>query len=133
MRTSPIAGASRARSTPARSPIPRLPGSVTAIAGTWTAEPQDNKPVIRVAAGEALLTANRPASEDDRPLFNPLRIVEANALLQDGVITATGAILLDDRAANWRGSMRGTMSGEGVGLARVNADAHRVRPTAAAV
>jgi hypothetical protein len=34
-------------------------------------------------AGEALLTANRPATEEDRPLFNPLRIVEANALLQE--------------------------------------------------
>jgi hypothetical protein len=32
---------------------PTLPGSVTAIAGTWTAEPQDNKPVIRVAARSA--------------------------------------------------------------------------------
>ncbi len=76
---------------------PTLPGSISAIEGAWTAEPVDNKPVIRVSAGEALLTANRPATEADRPLFNPLRIIDANAVMSDGQITASGAIVLEER------------------------------------
>ncbi|MBL8545032.1 MAG: YdbH domain-containing protein [Hyphomonadaceae bacterium] len=78
---------------------PTLPGSVSAIEGTWTAEPVDNKPVIRVSAGEALLTANRPDSEEDRPLFNPLRIVDADAILANGEINASGAIVLEARSS----------------------------------
>ncbi len=76
---------------------PTLPGSISAIEGAWTAEPVDNKPIIRVSAGEALLTANRPVSEEDRPLFNPLRIIDANAAMSDGQITASGAIVLEER------------------------------------
>ncbi len=78
---------------------PTLPGSVSAIEGLWTAEPVDNKPVIRVDAGEALLTANRPPTQQDRPLFNPLRIVDANAIMRDGQITASGNIVLEERTA----------------------------------
>ena len=77
---------------------PGLPGSVSTIEGAWTAEPIDGEPVIRVRAAEALLTANRPATDDERPLFNPLRIVNADATLQDGEIVASGAIVLEDRA-----------------------------------
>jgi hypothetical protein len=73
---------------------PNLPGTVTAIEGGWNAAPEDNKPVIRVNAGEALLTAHAPASDAERPLFNPLRIVEMNAELRDGAIDANGAIML---------------------------------------
>ena len=101
---------------------PALPGSVSAIEGSWTAEPEDGKPIIRVNAGEALLTANRPASEDDRPLFNPLRIVEASALLRDGEINATGAILLDGRSRQLARFDARHDVGEGVGVAHVNAD-----------
>jgi len=101
---------------------PGLPGSVTAIEGSWTAEPLDGKPIIRVNAGEALLTANRPASVEDRPLFNPLRIVEASAVLQDGEIYADGAILLDDRSRQLaRFNARHDVS-EGAGAATVTAE-----------
>lgn len=101
---------------------PSLPGSVSAIEGSWTAEPVDGKPIIRVNAGEALLTANRPASEDDRPLFNPLRIIDINALLQDGEITASGGIVLDARSRQLaRFNARHDVS-EGAGVATVNAE-----------
>ena len=101
---------------------PALPGSVSAIEGAWTAAPEDGRPIIRVDAGEALLTANRPATEADRPLFNPLRIVEANAVLQDGEISASGAILLDDRSRQLaRFNARHDVS-EGAGQATVNAE-----------
>lgn len=76
---------------------PTLPGSVSAIAGVWSAAPEHGRAVIRVTAGEALLTANRPASENERPLFNPLRLVGVNAMLRDGDVTAGGAILLEQR------------------------------------
>jgi hypothetical protein len=101
---------------------PALPGAVTAIVGAWTAQPEDGKPVIRVNAGEALLTANRPATENDRPLFNPLRIVEASALLQDGEITATGSILLDDRSRQLAHFNARHDVSEGEGSASVNAE-----------
>ncbi len=73
---------------------PGLPGSVSTIAGRWNAAPEDGKPVIRVEAGEALLTANRPASDEERPLFNPLRMIETGAILRDGRIDASGSIVL---------------------------------------
>lgn len=101
---------------------PALPGSVSAIEGAWTAAPEDGRPIIRVNAGEALLTANRPATEADRPLFNPLRIVDASAVLQDGEISASGAILLDDRSRQLaRFNARHDVS-EGAGQATVNAE-----------
>lgn len=77
---------------------PSLPGSVSTIEGAWSATPEDGAPVIRVAAAEALLTANRPASEDERPLFRPLRLVGVDATLRDGVANASGAIVLEERA-----------------------------------
>lgn len=101
---------------------PSLPGSVSTIEGAWSAEPLDGKPIIRVSAGEALLTANRPASEADRPLFNPLRIVEANAVLQSGEISAYGAILLDDRSRQLAHFNARHDIDEGAGIASVNAD-----------
>jgi hypothetical protein len=81
---------------------PSLPGSVSAIAGRWSAAPEPNaegneEPVIRVTAGEALLTANRPASDAERPLFNPLRLVETNAVVRGGQINVDGAIVLEAR------------------------------------
>ena len=101
---------------------PSLPGSVSTIEGAWSAEPLDGKPIIRVSAGEALLTANRPASEADRPLFNPLRIVETNAVLQNGEISASGAILLDDRSRQLAHFNARHDIDEGAGIASVNAD-----------
>lgn len=101
---------------------PALPGSVSAITGAWTAEPVDGEPLIRVSAGEALLTANRPASEDDRPLFHALRIVNAEGVLQDGDITASGAVVLDGRSEQLASfSARHDVS-EGVGSATLTAD-----------
>ena len=74
---------------------PALPGSLSAIAGTWSAEPEDGRPTIRVASGGALLTANRPATEEERLLFNPLRLAEVNAILRQGRLEANGQIVLD--------------------------------------
>ncbi|MEQ1492218.1 MAG: YdbH domain-containing protein, partial [Terricaulis sp.] len=91
-------------------------------AGSWTAVPEDGKPVIRVNAGEALLTANRPDGEDDRPLFNPLRIVEASALVQDGEISALGAIVLDDRGRQLAHFNARHRIEDGAGIATVNAE-----------
>lgn len=101
---------------------PAMPGSVSAIEGTWSAEPVDNNAVIRVSAGEALLTANRPATEADRPLFNPLRIVEAEAIVSDGEINASGAILLEDRARQLARFTAHHNISEGAGAANVNAE-----------
>ena len=77
---------------------PALPGSVSTIAGAWSAVPEDGRPVLRVSAGEALLTANRPATDAERPLFNPLRLASVDAVLRRGLIDASGAILLDERS-----------------------------------
>ncbi|MGD9967358.1 MAG: YdbH domain-containing protein [Hyphomonadaceae bacterium] len=76
---------------------PALPGSVAAIQGAWTAQPVDGKPVIRVTTAEALLTADRPSSNRERTLFNPLRLVDVNGELRDGDITASGGILLEQQ------------------------------------
>ncbi|MBX3429810.1 MAG: YdbH domain-containing protein [Hyphomonadaceae bacterium] len=101
---------------------PALPGSISAIEGAWSAQPEDGKPVIQVRAGEALLTANRPATDDDRPLFNPLRIADASATLQNGEITASGAIVLDAGHRQLaRFNARHDVS-EGVGMASVSAE-----------
>ncbi|MGE0740483.1 MAG: YdbH domain-containing protein [Hyphomonadaceae bacterium] len=76
---------------------PALPGGISAIAGHWSAEPTDDGPVIRVAAGEALLTANEPASDKERLLFNPLRLINAGAIVRNGRIDAEGSLLLEAR------------------------------------
>ncbi|MEZ5960117.1 MAG: YdbH domain-containing protein [Hyphomonadaceae bacterium] len=101
---------------------PGLPGSVSAIEGSWTAEPMDGRPVIRVNAGEALLTANRPDSQQERPLFNELRITDASAVLRDGDINANGAILLDDRSRQLALFTARHDVSEGVGAATVVAE-----------
>ncbi|ANP45478.1 intermembrane phospholipid transport protein YdbH family protein [Candidatus Viadribacter manganicus] len=101
---------------------PTLPGSVSAIEGAWTAAPVDNKPVIRVSAGEALLTANRPASDEDRPLFNPLRFVDANAVMSEGQINASGAIVLEARARQLANFTAHHDVSAGAGAANVSAN-----------
>lgn len=101
---------------------PALPGTLTTIAGGWSAAPENDKPVIRVAAGEALLTANRPATEEDRPLFNPLRIANMNAVLAEGEINANGAIVLDSSGQQLASFTAHHDIGEGAGVARVNAE-----------
>ncbi|WP_395645037.1 YdbH domain-containing protein [Terricaulis sp.] len=103
---------------------PTLPGSVSAILGHWSAAPDDDGEgaVIRVNAGEATLTANRPASADERPLFNPLRLVGVSGLVRDGRITADGSLLLAERG---RQLARFTAEHDieaGVGRANVHAD-----------
>lgn len=72
---------------------PTLPGGVSAIAGRWSAAPEGDRPVIRVSAGEAMLQAD--AARDERPLFNPMRLVDVEAVLRDGEISAQGALLLN--------------------------------------
>ena len=102
---------------------PTLPGSVSTIAGRWSAAPDENDgPIIRVEAGEALLTANRPASEEERPLFNPLRLANVDASVRNGRIDATGAILLADRARQLAHFMAQHGIDEGAGDARVIAE-----------
>ncbi len=111
---------------------PTLPGAVSTIAGRWTAAPEDNKPVIRVTAGEALLTANRPQSDDERPLFNPLRIVGLDATLRDGQIDATGAIQLAEQAHQLAAFTAHHDVDQGAGAAHVTAEAltfdHSLQP-----
>jgi translocation and assembly module TamB len=101
---------------------PSLPGSVSTLQGLWTAEPVDGEPVIRVNAAEALLTANRPATDAERPLFHPLRIVNADAVLQDGDVSASGAIVLDGRADQLAHFNARHDVSEGVGMANINAE-----------
>ena len=102
---------------------PTLPGSVSTIAGRWSAAPDENDgPVIRVEAGEALLTANRPATEEERPLFNPMRITGLDATVRDGRIDATGEILLADRARQLARFVAQHIIDEGTGDARVIAE-----------
>lgn len=73
---------------------PALPGTVTAIAGRWSAAPESDQSVIRVDAGEALLTANRPANDTERPLFHSLHLTSFAAVLREGNIDAQGALVL---------------------------------------
>lgn len=100
---------------------PTLPGSVSTIAGRWSAAPQDGQPVIRVEAGEALLTANRPASDEERPLFNPLRMVNAGAVLVDGRIDASGQIVLVEPSRQLAVFNAHHVVSEGAGGARIQA------------
>lgn len=101
---------------------PALPGTLSTIAGGWSAAPENNKPVIRVAAGEALLTANAPPTENDRALFNPLRIVDMNAVLAEGEINAHGAIVLDDGRQQLARFEAQHDVDQGIGAARINAE-----------
>jgi translocation and assembly module TamB len=101
---------------------PALPGSVSTMAGRWSAVPENGAPVIRVEAGEAVLTANRPASEAERPLFHPLQLVDVNATLRAGRLDADGAILLLQENARQLADFTAHHEvGAGVGAARVSA------------
>jgi len=75
---------------------PALPGTVTAIAGHWSAAPESDQAVIRVDAGEALLDANRPENDTERPLFHALRLNGFSAVLHNGDIDAQGTLVLAD-------------------------------------
>jgi hypothetical protein len=102
---------------------PALPGTVTTIAGAWEAAPEDNgAPIIRVQAGEALLTANRPATEAERPLFNPLRLTGVGAIVRDGAIVAEGEVALDAGARELATFTARHEISEGLGGARVIAE-----------
>ncbi|WP_167755661.1 intermembrane phospholipid transport protein YdbH family protein [Vitreimonas flagellata] len=101
---------------------PALPGTLSTIAGGWSAAPENDKPVIRVAAGEALLTANAPPTENDRALFNPLRLADMNAVLADGQINAQGAIVLDASRQQLARFEAQHDVDQGVGAARINAE-----------
>jgi hypothetical protein len=101
---------------------PALPGSVSTILGAWSAAPVDDKPVIRVSAAEALLTANRPATDRERALFNPLRLVGVDGELRDGEIAASGEIVLEEGARQLaRFEARHDVE-EGQGAAAIRAD-----------
>ncbi|MEZ5996294.1 MAG: YdbH domain-containing protein [Hyphomonadaceae bacterium] len=100
---------------------PALPGSVSTIAGAWSAAPQDGEAVLQVIAGEAALTANRPATDAERPLFNPLRLVDVNGELRAGRITANGAILLEEGARQLAHFTARHEVAAGEGAANVNA------------
>jgi translocation and assembly module TamB len=108
---------------------PTLPGSVSTIEGAWTAAPEDGKPMIRIAAAEAVLTANRPASDNERPLFNPLRLVNVDAVLRDGIVDATGAILLEAQRRQLADFTARHVMSDGAGAARVNAANLTFNPT----
>lgn len=101
---------------------PALPGAISTIEGGWSAAPEDGRPVIRVSAGEALLTANAPPTPDDRPLFNPLRIADMNAVLANGEINAYGAIVLDANRQQLARFEAQHDVDQGVGVARINAE-----------
>ncbi len=73
---------------------PSLPGTVSTIAGRWSAAPEHDEAVIRVTAGEALLTAHEPASIDQRPLFNPMQLADVDAVFRGGELDAEGQIVL---------------------------------------
>jgi len=102
---------------------PTLPGSVSTIEGNWVAAPEDGKPVIRVLAAEALLTANRPDSDEERPLFNPLRLANVDAVLRDGIIDATGAIVLEGGGRQQLAAFTARHAADtGLGIAHINAE-----------
>ncbi len=102
---------------------PALPGTVTTIAGSWEAGPEDNgAPIIRVQAGEALLTANRPATDAERPLFNPLRLMSVSATVRGGAVVAEGDIVLDAGDRELAAFTARHNISEGQGGARVNAE-----------
>jgi translocation and assembly module TamB len=100
---------------------PALPGSVSAIAGRWSAAPEDGKPVIRVIAAEAALEANRPASDAELPLFNPMRLVGVDAVFRDGRINADGAVVLADGERQLAHFTARHIVSEGVGGADISA------------
>lgn len=81
---------------------PALPGSVSTLAGGWSAAPEgegeDAEAIIRVSAGEALLTAHQPVTDAERPLFHPLRLRNVSGVLRGGRMDAEGEIVLEESA-----------------------------------
>lgn len=77
---------------------PGFPGEVSAIQGRWSAAPEDERVVVRVAAGEAMVTAHAVGPEDERPMFNAMRLADVSAEMRGGAVNAQGALLLDDKA-----------------------------------
>lgn len=100
---------------------PALPGSVSTIEGTWNAAPENGAPVIRVASADALVTANRPSSEDERPLFQPLRLANVSAILQRGRLDANGNIVLAAQQRQLAEFTAWHQMQDGVGAAQVTA------------
>jgi translocation and assembly module TamB len=100
---------------------PALPGSVSTIAGVWSAAPEDGAPVIRVASAEALVTAHEPASEQERALFQPMRLANINAILRRGHVDANGDIVLESQLRQLAGFSAWHDIDDGVGAARVTA------------
>ena len=101
---------------------PNLPGTVSAIVGAWSAAPEDGQSIIRVNAGEALLTANRPATDAERPLFNPMRLNGISAILREGRIDAEGTLMLEALARPLARFTATHEVGIGVGSAHLIAD-----------
>lgn len=102
---------------------PALPGTVSTIEGTWSAEPENETPVIRVASGEALVTANRPASETERALFQPMRLANVNAVLRSGRLEANGEVVLESQQRQLAAFTAWHEMEPGVGAAQVTAPA----------
>jgi len=100
---------------------PSLPGSVSTITGEWDAAPQEGSdgPIIQVRSGEALLTAQEPATADERALFNPMRLADVTAIVRDGDITARGDIVLEDGRRQLAGFTAFHDISEGAGNTRI--------------
>lgn len=77
-----------------------LPSYVTDISAIWNAVPRGEEAVIRFANGVARLTDRAPADppEDRRTAFNPISVTGVSGVMQGGVITAEGDLLLEDGA-----------------------------------
>ncbi|HWA00980.1 MAG TPA: YdbH domain-containing protein [Caulobacterales bacterium] len=100
---------------------PTLPGDVRAIAGRWSMAPENERTIIRVAAGEAHIVGHPASDSDPRPLFNPMRLADVDAVLDSGKITASGRLVLE---AGGRELARFTAAhdvDQGVGAAHVTA------------
>ncbi len=100
---------------------PSLPGSVSTITGEWDAAPQGSGegPIIQVRSGEALLTAHEPATENERTLFNPMRLADVTAIVRDGDINARGDIALADGRRQLAGFTAFHDISEGAGNTRI--------------
>ncbi len=101
---------------------PGLPGTVSAIRGDWSAMPEDDGVLIQVAAGEAAMTAHAASAEDERPLFNPMRLANVTGEMRGGVINARGLLLLDAQARNLASFTARHEIESGVGIAAFNAE-----------
>jgi len=98
---------------------PSLPGSVSTIEGEWSAEPVDGRAVIRISSGDALVTANQPSTEDERVLFQPMRLANVDAILREGRLEANGDIVLNEPEHLLAGFSAWHEMEEGVGGAQV--------------